>query len=254
MAELNTGSARIHYEVFGTGDPVLLMHGGTTSSEYWKRAGYVDILAVHHTVVMFDFRGHGSSSRLYDETMYGLHQDVSDTLAVLDAASRGSVTVCGWSWGGTAALALAALHPERVRSVLAIGASGRHGQFSDLPCDFNRFHEKVGRIARDGLAGLADDIARMGGQQWLGDVVRANDPAAMAAWYRGQPASPPIGRELSDIKQPVIFVAGEHELSLLDLPDPLLPSHAELRIIPGANHVSAFLDLSQTIPALASLC
>jgi pimeloyl-ACP methyl ester carboxylesterase len=253
MAEIDTGSARIHYEVVGTGDPVLLMHGGTTSSEYWKRAGYVDILAARHTVVTFDFRGHGFSARPHDETMYGLRHDVSDALAVLDAAGVDSATVFGWSWGGTVALALAALHPERVSSVLALGASGRHGQFSDLPSDFSRFHEKVARIEQEGLAGLAEDVERMGGKPWLGDVVRANDPAALAAWYRGQSATPPIGSALSDIEQPIIFVAGEHELPLLGLPDPLLPSHAQLRVIPGANHVSAFLDLGQTIPALTSL-
>jgi pimeloyl-ACP methyl ester carboxylesterase len=253
MAELSTGPVPIHYEVIGTGDPVLLMHGGTTSSEYWKRAGYVDTLAVHHTAVTFDFRGHGSSGRPHDKTMYGLRRDVSDAVAVLDAASVDSATVFGWSWGATVALALAALHPERVRSVLALGASGRHGQFSDLPSDFSRFHEKVVRIEAEGLDGLAADIERMGGKSWLGDVVRANDPAAMAAWYRAQAAQPPLGRALADIEQPIIFVAGEHELPLLDFPHPLLPSHAQLRVIPGANHVSAFLRHDETIPALTSL-
>lgn len=252
MAELKTGPVRIHYEVIGSGDPLLLMHGGTTSSEYWYLAGYVDALADRHTVVMFDFRGHGSSDRPRDETMYGLRHDVSDALAVLDAAGVESATVFGWSWGGTVALALAALHPERVSSVLVIGASGRHGQFSDLPADFSRFHEKVVRIEQQGLAGLAADIERMGGKRWLGDVVRANDPAAMAAWYRAQPAAPPLGRALAGIEQPVTFVAGELELPLLDFPNPLLPTHAQLRVIPGATHVSAFLRLDETIAAITS--
>lgn len=253
MAELNTGPVPIHYEVVGTGDPVLLMHGGTTSSEYWKRAGYVDTLAVHHTALTFDFRGHGSSGRPHDETMYGMRHDVSDAVAVLDAAGVDSATLFGWSWGGTVALALATLHPERVRSVLVLGASGRHGQFSDLPSDFGRFHEKVIRIEQEGMVGLAADIERMGGKPWLGDVVRANDPGAMAAWYRAQAAQPPLGRALSDIEQPIIFVAGEHELPLLEFPHPVLPLHARLRVIPRANHVAAFLHLDATIPALVSL-
>jgi pimeloyl-ACP methyl ester carboxylesterase len=253
MPEVGTGGVRIHFDRDGDGDPVLLLHGALASGECWRRAGYLDALAADHEVLTVDFRGHARSSRPHDEAMYGLHHDVADALAVIDAAGLASVTVCGWSWGGTTGLALAALHPERVRAVVAVGASGRHGGFSDVPSDFTPFPEQGARLEKEGMGWVADEIDRLGGQPWLGDVIRENDHLAMAAWYRAQPHAIPTGRALAEVRQPVFFVVGEDELSLLDFPRPILPAHAGLHVIPGANHVSAFLTPDVVVPALKAL-
>lgn len=254
MPEIDTGDVRISYNMVGTGDPVLLLHGGMASTEFWRRAGYVDALAANHRLVLVDFRGHGASSRPHDPATYGLLRDVADTLAVLDAENLAAATICGWSWGGLAGLAMAALHPERVRSVLAIGASGRRSaRFSDVPSDFSRFTEIAARIGSEGMPGTAAELERMGGQRWLHDEMLRNDPTAIAAWYTGQVSAPPIGAALADVKPPILFVAGELELPLLNFPDRLVPAHARLQVIPGANHVSAFLRVDQVVPALEEL-
>ena len=86
MPDVTRDGIPIHFEVIGRGAPVLLMHGGYVSGEYWKHAGYVDALSADHQLILMDFRGHGRSSQPRDEALYGLRHDVGDALAVLDAA------------------------------------------------------------------------------------------------------------------------------------------------------------------------
>ncbi|PZF84707.1 alpha/beta fold hydrolase [Jiangella anatolica] len=253
MPEIERDGTRIHYQDVGGGEPLLLMHGGLASGDYWRLAGYADALAGHR-LLLPDFRGHGRSSLFRDPSRYGIPSDVEDVLAVLDAAGVDRVTACGWSWGGTVGLALAALHPDRVRGVVAIGSSGRHGRFTDLPAGYGRFAETAARIRAEGLAPAARDVSRLGGgRDWLRETFLANEPATAHSWYLGQLTAPPLGRALADVWQPVRFIAGEDEVQLLDFPDPLLPPQAELRVLEGENHVSAFLRVDVVAPVLEQL-
>ncbi|WP_162605343.1 alpha/beta fold hydrolase [Jiangella ureilytica] len=253
MPEIERDGTRIHYDDVGSGEALLLMHGGIASAEYWRLAGYTDALAGDFRLLMPDFRGHGRSSLFRDPSRYGIPHDVADVLAVLDAAGVEQATACGWSWGGTVGLALAATHPDRVRGVVAIGSSGRHGRFTDLPAGFGRFADTAARIRAEGLAPAASDVERLGGRAWLRETFLGADAAAIHAWYLGQLTAPPLRRSLAQLRQPVRFIAGEDEVAVLDFPDPLLPPQAELRVLVGENHVSTFLRLDVVVPALRQL-
>jgi pimeloyl-ACP methyl ester carboxylesterase len=252
MPSIESGGLRIHYDDIGRGEPLLLLHGGMASAEFWNRAGYVDALRDSHRLVIPDLRGHGRGSRPRDEAAYALRYDIADMVAVLDAAGVSRVSVCGWSWGGTVALGLAATHPERVTAVLATGTSPRRG-FSDVPADFGHVEPSAASLETYGMSRMAEDMERQGGARWLHELTSDNDPLALAAWFRGRAAAEPAGCALGDITRPVLFVAGEHEVGRLGFTDPLLPTHAGLHVIPGENHVSAFLRVDVLVPALAGL-
>jgi hypothetical protein len=83
--------------------------------------------------------------------------------------------------------------------VQAIGTSGRHGRFSDLPEQFSRFPDRIARPEGDGMLWIAETMAGMGGRDWLREAVLDNDPVAMPAWYRAQYNGNPIGRWLGDL-------------------------------------------------------
>ena len=52
---------KLHYESFGRGEPVILLHGGLANVNYW--GNQVPELAKHYRVIVMDSRGHGRSTR-----------------------------------------------------------------------------------------------------------------------------------------------------------------------------------------------
>ena len=55
----------MYYEVYGEGEPLLLLHGWTQSSKFW--ADYIPIYAQQYKVYAIDLRGHGRTSPLTDD-------------------------------------------------------------------------------------------------------------------------------------------------------------------------------------------
>jgi pimeloyl-ACP methyl ester carboxylesterase len=76
---------RIHYEVDGSGPPLVLQHGFTQKVKSWELAGYVDALRRQYRLIRVDARGHGDSDKPHDTAAYTLSAHSSDVVAVLDA-------------------------------------------------------------------------------------------------------------------------------------------------------------------------
>ncbi len=101
------------------GEPVVLLHGFPQDSSAFDRlvpalhAGGLRTLAP-------DQRGYSPAARPRGRSSYRMRELVDDTLALLDAAGLESAHVVGHDWGGGVAWALAAWHPERVRTLTAL--------------------------------------------------------------------------------------------------------------------------------------
>ncbi|HEY1319720.1 MAG TPA: alpha/beta hydrolase [Streptosporangiaceae bacterium] len=104
----------IRYERFGDGWPAILLlpAWSLVHSRHWKMQ--VPYLARHFTVVCFDGRGSGGSSRPADASAYSDAAFALDALAVMDAAGIGRAVLVSVSRGALWALRLCAEHPERV--------------------------------------------------------------------------------------------------------------------------------------------
>jgi pimeloyl-ACP methyl ester carboxylesterase len=111
--------ARLYYETYGTGLPLLLIHGGYKSIIDFK--DNIPILAQHFKVIAVDSRGYGRSSSTLDSMSYELLTD--DMAQFLTYLNLDSVYVCGFSDGGIVALYLAAKYPVMVKKVFASGAN-----------------------------------------------------------------------------------------------------------------------------------
>jgi pimeloyl-ACP methyl ester carboxylesterase len=117
---------RVAYEVFGDGDPTILL--APTWSIFHGRAWKMQVpfLARSYRVITVDGRGNGRSDRPATAAAYADEEFLADLLAVLDHTRTPRAVVAGASYGGLLALELAALQPERVMGVIGIGASVRH--------------------------------------------------------------------------------------------------------------------------------
>src|SRR2546423_11070469 len=76
MPTTTSGGLTIHYEDIGEGEPIVLVHGFTSSFDAnWRRPGWIDfLLARGRRVVGLDCRGHGGSDAPHDSALYSGNQ------------------------------------------------------------------------------------------------------------------------------------------------------------------------------------
>ena len=219
--------ARLWYATYGSGFPLILLHGGLGHSGNW---GYQvpALVTSGYRTILIDSRGHGRSTR--DARPYSYEQMASDVLAVMDALHLEKAAVAGWSDGACTALILAMKASARIAGVFFFACNmdpsgvkpiepsptldrcfSRHAkdyaQLSTTPNQFKGFVEAVGLMQRTQPNYFAHDFAK--------------------------------------IRVPVVIVQSEHE-------EFIKRDHAEYlaRSIPNAelvvlNHVSHFAPLQR---------
>jgi pimeloyl-ACP methyl ester carboxylesterase len=106
--------ARIWHARYGTGKPVILLHGGLGHSGNWGKQ-VPALVAASHRVVVIDSRGHGRSTR--DGRPFAYTRMARDARAVMEVLGIGKAALVGWSDGACTALVLASQVPERVAGV-----------------------------------------------------------------------------------------------------------------------------------------
>lgn len=109
---------RIHYEIYGQGPSVLLLHGNGEDLHIFDCI--LDYLSAYR-VVALDTRGHGRSGRGSKPMNFQTFAD--DVAAVLFGLEIPTAHVIGFSDGGNTALHLALAAPKRVRSMILLGAN-----------------------------------------------------------------------------------------------------------------------------------
>ncbi|HSK87130.1 MAG TPA: alpha/beta hydrolase [Anaerolineales bacterium] len=181
QSTIENDGARIWYATYGSGRPVILLHGGLGHSGNW---GYQvpALIGSGYRAVVIDSRGHGRSTR--DAQPYTYERMSSDVLAVMDALDLEKASLVGWSDGACTALVLADKAPERVAGVFFFACNmdpngtkefeftpiigrclSRHKQdyreLSDTPDQFDEFSEAVGLMQRTQPNYSADDLAQI---------------------------------------------------------------------------------------------
>lgn len=111
---VENAGAQIWNATYGSGSPIILLHGGLGNSGNW---GYQVPALVRsgYRVVLIDSRGHGRSTR--DERPYTYELMASDVRAVMDRLMIEKAALVGWSDGACTALILASQDPVRVAGV-----------------------------------------------------------------------------------------------------------------------------------------
>ena len=114
---------KMYYEVHGSGDPVVLLHGAfMTITNNWP--GWMGELSKSRKVIAVELQGHGRTADIdRDMSSANLADDVA---ALLDHLKVPRADVIGYSMGGGVAMQCAIRHPEKVRKVVVISSMFRH--------------------------------------------------------------------------------------------------------------------------------
>jgi pimeloyl-ACP methyl ester carboxylesterase len=226
MPYVNNGGVRIHYEVEGSGPPLVLEHGFTDSIGSWRQFGYVDGLKDDYRLILIDARGHGASDKPHEPAAYEMARRAGDVVAVLDEVGVEQAHYLGYSMGGRIGFDTARLAPERLRS-LAIG--GSHPYAVDGPV-------VLAPLVSDGMASF---LARQPlPEQVLGSPfgtrVLANDAEALRASCVYRPGLEGI---LPTLTMPCLAYVGEHDpvRSQVEEWTKLVP-HVSVVVLPGLDH------------------
>jgi pimeloyl-ACP methyl ester carboxylesterase len=123
MPFVQVNDVKLHYEIEGSGPPLLMIAGTGLPGATWRTGPSAQYAAEGFTVITFDHRGTGNSDK--PDMDYSTRMFAADAVGLLLALDIPQAHVLGHSMGGRVAQWLALDRPERVRSlVLAAGSPG----------------------------------------------------------------------------------------------------------------------------------
>jgi pimeloyl-ACP methyl ester carboxylesterase len=117
IVQLN--DTQIYYEVYGEGEPLILLHGYTLSSRYWLP--YVLDFADKYEVYVIDLPGHGKSGPFKKD--FSLKWIAEDVNALINHLDLSDINAIGYSYGGDVLYHLASINPDLIETMITIGSS-----------------------------------------------------------------------------------------------------------------------------------
>lgn len=118
MSSLITNQGSVHYEVYGRGRPVILLHGWLESWGLWQET--MDFLGDSYRTYAIDFWGFGESDKKRES--FAIPDFVSLVNDFMELLGIKYAPLVGHSMGGTVSLSVAINYPQRVSKVVVIGS------------------------------------------------------------------------------------------------------------------------------------
>ncbi|WP_339156048.1 alpha/beta hydrolase [Actinomadura luteofluorescens] len=215
----------------GSGDPVVLLHGGLTDGRCFT--GNLDWLAGTFTTYLPDRRGHGRTPDAPGPITMELM--AQDTIAFLEQVVGGPARLVGYSAGGTVALRVATRRPDLVERLVLIstaydldGLIFKPSADGEMPGELVDAYAEVSPDGRDHFAVVIGKIAH----------AAATEPS-------------PDPAELRAVTPRTLVLAGDDDLVTLDHTVALyraLPT-AELAVLPNASHL-LLMEHAEAVRAL----
>ena len=244
MPAIENRGVRIHFEVLGSGPPLVLGHSFLCSGEMWEPQ--LPALAERARVINIDGRGHGRSGPA--DTQFTLYDMVSDALAVLDHLDIDRAVWAGLSIGGMVALRAALTAPERVAGLILLDThAGTETTFKKL-----KYQVMALGVESFGIRPfLASVVAQL-----FGRTTRKTNPSLIAEWKTKISAvhvpsmrntldalgkRDSIVSRLAEIRMPSLVVVGAEDGALPPAYSKQIAEglpEASLLVVPDCGHLS----------------
>lgn len=206
--------ANLYYETYGSGEPILLLHGNSQNIMAFKFQ--IGELAKRYKVVAVDTRGQGEST---DKSTGPLTYDLfaADMKQFLDSLHIKKINILGWSDGGNTGLTMALRYPDYVNKLAIMG--------SNLFPTTDAVPDSIINEVKAGIKGFqkqGDDHSKL--QVRLMTMLLTEPHLTFD--------------ELKTIQSPVLVMAGEHDLILEKHTKAIAAAipHSQLIIFKGATH------------------
>ncbi|WP_407351230.1 alpha/beta fold hydrolase [Luteimonas sp. R10] len=189
-----------YYEIRGSGEPLLLLHGGLGSTAMFGPV--LPMLAAERQVIGVDLHGHGRTT--LGERPIDLVDIGDDMAALLEALGYDQVDVLGYSFGGGVAFRLAVQHPQRVRRLAIVSAGfSRDG-----------FHPEMLPMQAQVGAGMAEMMRDTPMYQSYREVAPNVDDFPRLLDRMGELMRKPYdwSDEVGELRMPVMLVFGDSDM------------------------------------------
>ena len=241
MPKITLNAIELFYEIHGTGEPLLLIHGLGSSSRDWEYQ--LPAFTEHYQVITCDVRGHGQSAK--PPGPYSVPMFADDIIQLMQALDIAPAHVLGISMGGMIAYQLAVDHPEMVKSLIAVNCNPELPvrNFKDRLAIWQREiivqligMRKMGQVLSERLFIKPDQekLRQIFVQRWA-----ENDPKAYLAAMRAIVGWSVVA-ELPKLTMPVLVIAADQDYSFVDDKTayiPLMPN-AQMLVIEDSRHAT----------------
>ena len=237
MPHIDTGELKIYFEEFGSGIPIVFLHGYTLDRRMWRQQ--VEYFSKNHRVIVYDSRGHGLSAA--PDTGYNRVNRLRDLKHLAESLQLGQFHIVGLSMGGGVALAYAIENPHALLSLTLVdsGAAGYPPPpgYRRLPKVFSSADVAVARRAwvESALLYYKDESLR----RELAELMVSHSDKIWLDPMRGKyPVFDDIAGS-KNVKVPTLIFVGGKDRYFIPLAKTLHQNieNSELDIIPGVGHM-----------------
>jgi pimeloyl-ACP methyl ester carboxylesterase len=222
---VNAGGVRTYYEVYGEGEPLVLLHGGLATAESWVMQ--VPALAEGYRVYVPERRGHGRTPDAAGPITYEMM--AADTAAFLDGTGTGDANLVGWSDGAVVGMLVALRRPELVRKLVVIG---QYFNFEGEVPEFRAMIDYWGTDLPEALHEVYDRVSPDGPEHF---------PVVLEKMMRMWREEPDLAfSELAGVRAPVLLMQGDDDIVKVEHSAALAATlpEAQLAVVPGSSHMA----------------